>query len=75
MVEMIHHIGKIMGKHVIAEFVESEAILQDLRSIGIDYAQGYAVSMPQPFDGRVSPSADAGDLAPEDAENLRKLAG
>ncbi|MEP9398783.1 EAL domain-containing protein [Mesorhizobium sp. KR2-14] len=70
MVEMIHHIGKIMGKHVIAEFVESEAILQDLRSIGIDYAQGYAVSMPQPFDGREASPDDA-----VEAKSLRKLAG
>lgn len=50
MVEMISHIGKVMGKRTIAEFVESEAILQALREIGVDYAQGYAVGKPKPFD-------------------------
>src|SRR4026207_1391055 len=40
MVEMIQHVGEIMGKATIAEFVESEGIAQVLREIGIDYAQG-----------------------------------
>jgi hypothetical protein len=39
----INEIGQIMGKHTIAEFVESEAILNVLRDIGVNYAQGYAV--------------------------------
>jgi len=50
MVEMISHIGKIMGKPTVAEFVESEEIMQALRKIGVDYAQGYAVGKPEPFD-------------------------
>ncbi|MDB5504417.1 MAG: domain S-box protein [Tardiphaga sp.] len=50
MVEMISHIGKIMGKKTVAEFVESEEIFQALREIGVDYAQGYAVGRPEPFD-------------------------
>jgi EAL domain-containing protein (putative c-di-GMP-specific phosphodiesterase class I) len=51
MVEMISHIGKLMGKRTIAEFVESEDILRALREIGVDYAQGYAVGKPEPFNG------------------------
>ncbi|MDB5566614.1 MAG: domain S-box protein [Tardiphaga sp.] len=50
MVEMICHIGKVMGKQTVAEFVESEEIIQALREIGVDYAQGYAVGRPEPFD-------------------------
>jgi diguanylate cyclase (GGDEF)-like protein/PAS domain S-box-containing protein len=50
MVEMISHIGKIMGKRTVAEFVESEEIIDALREIGVDYAQGYAVGKPEPFD-------------------------
>lgn len=50
MVEMIQHVGEIMGKATIAEFVESEGIAQVLREIGIDYAQGYAIARPVPFD-------------------------
>lgn len=50
MVEMIHHIGKVMGKRTIAEFVESDGIIAALKKIGVDYAQGYAIAKPQPFD-------------------------
>lgn len=49
MVEMIHHIGKVMGKRTIAEFVESDGIIAALKTIGVDYAQGYAIARPQPF--------------------------
>jgi diguanylate cyclase (GGDEF)-like protein/PAS domain S-box-containing protein len=49
MVESIHHIGHLMGIKTIAEFVESDTIMQKLRSIGVDYAQGYAVARPQPL--------------------------
>ena len=48
-VQSIHEIARVMGTLTIAEFVESDAILEELRKIGIDYAQGYGVSTPQPF--------------------------
>ncbi|MDW6025681.1 EAL domain-containing protein [Mesorhizobium sp. BAC0120] len=50
MVEMIHHVGQVMGKITIAEFVESAEIATALREIGIGYAQGFAVARPAPFD-------------------------
>ncbi|MFP3514979.1 EAL domain-containing protein [Pseudomonas sp. SIMBA_077] len=46
MVEVINHIGHVMGKRTIAEFVESSQIEQALIEIGVDYAQGYAVEHP-----------------------------
>ncbi|KRC20847.1 EAL domain-containing protein [Acidovorax sp. Root217] len=49
MVEMINHIGHVMGKETIAEFAESTAIVDALRSIGVDHAQGYALSRPVPL--------------------------
>lgn len=49
MVEMINHIGHVMGKKTIAEFAESTAIVDALRAIGVDYAQGYALSRPVPL--------------------------
>jgi diguanylate cyclase (GGDEF)-like protein len=49
MVKSIHEIGAIMGKVTIAEFVENKEILQVLRNIGIDYAQGYAIGKPMPL--------------------------
>ena len=33
----------------IAEFVEDRAILQRLKQIGINYAQGYGIERPQPL--------------------------
>ncbi len=39
-----------MGKQTIAEFVENDAILEKLKEIGVDYAQGYGIAMPQPLD-------------------------
>ena len=50
MVKSIHEIGCLMGKETVAEFVESQAILELLRGIGVHYAQGYAVGYPMPLD-------------------------
>jgi diguanylate cyclase (GGDEF)-like protein/PAS domain S-box-containing protein len=49
MVRSINELGKEMGKRTIAEFVESDAILQHLRRIGVDYAQGYGIAHPRPL--------------------------
>jgi len=39
-----------MGIKTIAEFVENEEILEQLKEIGVDYAQGYFVHTPEPLD-------------------------
>jgi diguanylate cyclase (GGDEF)-like protein len=49
MVEAIHRIGHLMGKKTIAESVESQEILDALRAIGVDYAQGFAIARPVIF--------------------------
>jgi EAL domain-containing protein (putative c-di-GMP-specific phosphodiesterase class I) len=49
MVSSIHQIGSLMGLKTVAEFVESEEILAQLRAIGVHYGQGYALGRPQPF--------------------------
>jgi EAL domain-containing protein (putative c-di-GMP-specific phosphodiesterase class I) len=41
-----------MRIRTIAEFVESEEILVALRSIGVDYAQGFGISVPKPLADR-----------------------
>jgi len=35
------------GKQTIAEFAENAEIIQMLRNIGVDFAQGYGVAQPQ----------------------------
>ena len=50
MVHSINEIGQVMGKKTIAEFVENEEILDVLRSVGVNYAQGYGVGMPMPIE-------------------------
>lgn len=48
-VESIHNISKIMGIKTTAEYVENEDILNCIKEIGIDYAQGYHISKPCPI--------------------------
>lgn len=54
MVEAINSVGHVMGKRTIAEFVDSDRVKAILREIGVDYAQGYGVSKPQPFAPRLN---------------------
>ena len=49
-VEAINQVGQAMGLLTVAEHVESRALLDALRTIGIDYAQGYHVARPIPFE-------------------------
>ncbi|MFQ5643396.1 MAG: EAL domain-containing protein [Thiogranum sp.] len=50
MVSSINQIGQVMGMKTIAEFVENRAILERLRELGVDYAQGYGLAGPGPLD-------------------------
>jgi len=47
MVRSINEIGHLTGKQTIAEFAENQEIIEMLRGLGVDYAQGYGVSAPQ----------------------------
>ena len=49
MVKSINEVGQVMGIKTIAEFAASEAIISNLRNIGVNHAQGYAVSRPVPL--------------------------
>ncbi len=49
MVESIHNIGSVLKLRTIAEFVEDDAILQALRKLGVDFAQGYGIASPRPL--------------------------
>ena len=43
-------VAHVIGLRTVAEFVESEAVLQRLRQIGVHYAQGYHLHRPEPFE-------------------------
>jgi len=47
-VQAIHQIGKVAGMRTIAEFVEDDAVRCRLRTVGIDFAQGFAIEPPRP---------------------------
>ncbi len=46
MVKSINDIGHVFGLKTIAEYVENEAIMNELKTIGVDFLQGYAISKP-----------------------------
>jgi EAL domain-containing protein (putative c-di-GMP-specific phosphodiesterase class I) len=47
MVRSINEIGHLTGKQTIAEFAENAEIIEMLRSLGVDYAQGFGIAIPQ----------------------------
>lgn len=49
-VEAITKISHSVNLKVIAEFVESELILNTLKTIDVDFAQGYFIEHPMPFE-------------------------
>jgi diguanylate cyclase (GGDEF)-like protein len=48
-VEAIHRMAQAMGIQTIAEFVENTEILAKLKTLGINYAQGYGIARPAPL--------------------------
>jgi diguanylate cyclase (GGDEF)-like protein/PAS domain S-box-containing protein len=43
-------VASVIGLRTVAEFVESEAVLERVRQIGVHYAQGYYLHRPEPFE-------------------------
>ncbi|NOU42132.1 MAG: EAL domain-containing protein [Methyloglobulus sp.] len=50
MVKSINEVAHVMNKKTIAEFVENEHIFNLLKTLGVDYAQGYGIGKPVPLD-------------------------
>ncbi|MCB1740906.1 MAG: GGDEF domain-containing protein, partial [Gammaproteobacteria bacterium] len=51
MVKSINDIAHVLGKQTIAEYVESDELIEGLRTLGVDFVQGYAVGKPISFAG------------------------
>jgi EAL domain-containing protein (putative c-di-GMP-specific phosphodiesterase class I) len=50
----INNIGRVLGIETIAEFVENDRIMQKLKEIGVDFAQGYGIARPQPLSENIA---------------------
>lgn len=50
MVEAIARIASVMGIETVAEFVENDAVFQKLKTLGVQYAQGYGIGKPFPLE-------------------------
>jgi len=50
MVRSINEIAHTMKIQTIAEYVETEAVLDELKKIGVDFVQGYLLGKPFPLD-------------------------
>lgn len=51
-VTAINSIGHSMGIKTIAEFVENDEILSVLQKLNVDFAQGYGIGKPVPYEAR-----------------------
>lgn len=57
MVQAVNQIGHVLGMQTIAECAESEAVIETLRDIGVDFAQGHAIEAPRPWQPAARPRA------------------
>jgi diguanylate cyclase (GGDEF)-like protein/PAS domain S-box-containing protein len=48
-IQALVQLAKGLGKHTIAEFVENREILELVRTLGVDHAQGYEIARPLPL--------------------------
>jgi EAL domain-containing protein (putative c-di-GMP-specific phosphodiesterase class I) len=50
MVTAITQVAKVMELETVAEYVETDEILQIVTDLGVNYAQGFAIGRPIPLD-------------------------
>ena len=71
MAETINRVGHIMNLRTVGEFAESEAVVGELRAMGVDFAQGYGVHKPQPLPVSTRSSAVENETTPQACAQLR----
>ncbi len=54
LVKSINEMSKSMGKRTVAEFIESPRLLNAVRDIGIDFAQGFHIGEPELIDNQLA---------------------
>lgn len=45
----IHQLSRVFNVQTVAEYVENKEIINELRMIGVDFAQGYGIHKPEPW--------------------------
>ena len=50
------NVAQVVGVRTVAEFVDKPEVLQRLRDIGVDFAQGYLIHRPEPIDNLLGAS-------------------
>ena len=66
-VKAIVELAKGLGIDTVAEYVENDLIAQEVRRLGVDYAQGYAFGKPEPLTEILE------SLAHDESRRLHKL--
>jgi EAL domain-containing protein (putative c-di-GMP-specific phosphodiesterase class I) len=78
MVDSLYQIAQAVGIETVAEMVENPRLVDEVRAIGIEYMQGFAIHRPEPLRtllrldmrpadlAKISPAAGAGGLASEE---------
>lgn len=56
-------VARTVGVKTVAEHVETPAVLERLRALGVDFAQGYLLHRPEPLDAACRDASGAGCLA------------
>ena len=64
MVKAVQDVARLMNMRTVAEFVENQASLDTLKSIGIDRAQGYFLGRPMPLIELFPDTVQIDDTAP-----------
>ena len=62
MVAAINQVGHVMGLKTIAEFVETDAVLEKLREMGVDFVQGFGIERPKPLEDLIAAQQEANVL-------------
>jgi EAL domain-containing protein (putative c-di-GMP-specific phosphodiesterase class I) len=66
-VRAIVELAKGLGIQTVAEYVESDQIAREVRTLGVDYGQGFALGKPVPLSELLE------SLARDESQRLHKL--
>jgi diguanylate cyclase (GGDEF)-like protein/PAS domain S-box-containing protein len=71
LVRAMNEVGHAMGIVTVAEYVESEEVVNLLRAVGVDYGQGYALAAPVPLSDLQPAEGPTGEHETRTASRIR----